>query len=399
MNTHPTEQGDLAFDPEEYPHRFPGRFGVTIHKTEKADDGYTLVCSRNSEESARLIDMTGRVVHRWHYPQGLSWHYAEMLGNGHLLAVVNVGGYTAKRARTQHLLELDWDSQVVWKSSAPVHHDVQRRENGNTVLLCNQDRLIPGINPEIITYDYVQEITPDGTVVWEWHFVDHVDELRNLARAFGNLPEMYKVRFGWDDEDGKLANFPAAWSRDFPHLNTVERLPDTPLGRQDRRFRAGNLLISPRHLDCICIVDHDTQEMVWMWGLGEILGQHHPTMLPDGHILLFDNGKAPPVANRSRCLEIDPATGRIVWDYSADPPEAFYAPTGSSNQRLPNGNTVICGMDMMPGRQGQVFEVTPEGEVVWAYWSCTESEAPPQSTTMYRAVRYTRALIENLIEG
>jgi len=341
--------------------------------------------------------MAGREAHRWHWPQGLSWHYAEMLQNGHLLAVVNVGGYSAQRARTQHLLELNWESQVVWKSSAPVHHDVQRLESGNTVLLCNQDRLIPRISEQVLTYDYVQEVTPDGTVVWEWHFADHVDALREMAGAFGDLPALYRDRFGWADEDGKLAGFPAAWSRDFPHLNTVERVPNTPLGQRDPRFRAGNLMISPRHLDCICVVDYDTQELVWVWGLGEILGQHHPTMLPNGNILVFDNGKGPPVVNRSRCLEVNPATGAIVWEYVSNPPEAFYAPTGSSNQRLSNGNTMICGMDAMPGRQGHIFEVTPEGEVVWAYWSCTDGEHPPQSTTLYRANRYGKALVEQLL--
>jgi hypothetical protein len=52
--------------------------GVTIYKPEKCYQGYTLYSSRQTEV-ANLIDMEGNIVHRWSYPQGYTWHYAELL--------------------------------------------------------------------------------------------------------------------------------------------------------------------------------------------------------------------------------------------------------------------------------------------------------------------------------
>jgi hypothetical protein len=39
-------------------------------------------------------------------------------------------------------------------------------------------------------------------------------------------------------------------------------------------------------------------------------------------------------------------------------------PDRTGAQRLENGNTLIC-----QGRDGRFFEVTPEGEIVWEYWT------------------------------
>ena len=43
-------------------------------------------------------------------------------------------------------------------------------------------------------------------------------------------------------------------------------------------------------------------------------------------------------------------------------PNSFYSAHISSTQRLPNGNTLVIS-----GRHGHVFQVTPDGEVVWEY--------------------------------
>jgi outer membrane protein assembly factor BamB len=84
-------------------------------------------------------------------------------------------------------------------------------------------------------------------------------------------------------------------------------------------------------------------------------------MLDSGHILIFDNGT---YREWSRVVEMDPATGRIVWEYRGDPPEAFYSKWRGSNQRFPNGNTLICESE-----RGHVFEVAENGEIVWEFWN------------------------------
>ena len=109
-----------------------------------------------------------------------------------------------------------------------------------------------------------------------------------------------------------------------------------------------------------------------------------PKGLPgEGNILIFDNGghagygiptQASPTGqyNQGRCfsrvLEIDPITLKIVWSYGdyrgqlASELSLFFSAICSGMQRLPNGNTQI-----VEATSGRIFEVTPEGEIVWEY--------------------------------
>ena len=64
----------------------------------------------------------------------------------------------------------------------------------------------------------------------------------------------------------------------------------------------------------------------------------------------------------------------------------------SGNQRLPNGNTLICS-----GPTGHIFEVTEDKEVVWEYINphtrtgsirTTQTDAHTNSHMTFRAFRY-----------
>lgn len=54
---------------------------------------------------------------------------------------------------------------------------------------------------------------------------------------------------------------------------------------------------------------------------------------------------------------------QIVWSYSSKNNTSFYSTIGSSCQRLPNGNTLVCSMN-----DGHFFEVSPsDTSIVWEY--------------------------------
>ena len=54
---------------------------------------------------------------------------------------------------------------------------------------------------------------------------------------------------------------------------------------------------------------------------------------------------------------------QIVWKYSSKNNTSFYSTIGSSAQRLPNGNTLVCAMN-----DGHFFEIHPsDTTVVWEY--------------------------------
>jgi hypothetical protein len=61
---------------------------------------------------------------------------------------------------------------------------------------------------------------------------------------------------------------------------------------------------------------------------------------------------------------LDLGTGQEHWRYEGRESEPFFSSACGLAQRLPGGNTLITESDY-----GRAFEVTPEGEMVWEYYS------------------------------
>jgi len=335
--------------------------GVTVFESEKCDPSYVLYSSRQTE-AAHLIRLDGSEVHRWAYPQGKTWHYAEMQPDGHLIAII----------KDVMILELDWQSRLVWKAEMRAHHDFARLPGGNTLVASRRAMKHPWKDEGKLACDVLVEVTPAGKTVWQWKVEEHAKEIAALV-------------------DLRIPPFEAF--RDWPHVNTIEVLPDNPSAKKDPRFRAGNLLVCGRHINVIWVIDRKTDRVVWAWGPGELLGPHMPTMLASGRILVYDNGQnaADSVRGYTRVVELDPLTGKIVWEYKADPPKRFYSPSRGSNERLPNGNTFIAESD-----SGRLFEVTPQGRVVWEFQN-PELRKGGGRMALYRALRYPRDLVDRLL--
>ena len=143
--------------------------------------GYTLVSS-NTADFAALVDMEGRICHRWEYHGGIA--YGKVLLNGNLLIRTSpdpdyeetrgLGGGSAS------LVELDWDSVKVWEYNDPaLHHDYERLLNGNTIYLRWEPmpadlsvRVRGGHrtseDPIFMLGDTIREVSPDGETVAEW---------------------------------------------------------------------------------------------------------------------------------------------------------------------------------------------------------------------------------------
>jgi outer membrane protein assembly factor BamB len=101
-------------------------------------------------------------------------------------------------------------------------------------------------------------------------------------------------------------------------------------------------------------------------------------VLDDGNILVFDNRMG---EGASRVIELDPIAGEIVWEYPRSATSDFYSRTRGTVQRFPNGNTLIG-----ESNRGRVFEVTPEGEVVWEYRTPYRNEK--SQPAIFRVERY-----------
>jgi hypothetical protein len=64
----------------------------------------------------------------------------------------------------------------------------------------------------------------------------------------------------------------------------------------------------------------------------------------------------------SQVLEFHPCTQEIHWEYRGTDAQPFFSRTCGSNQRLPNGNTLISETD-----HGRAFEVFRDGTIVWEF--------------------------------
>lgn len=156
--------------------------------------------------------------------------------------------------------------------------------------------------------------------------------------------------------------------------------------------RNGDVIISYRDIDAVVDLDPATHAILWQLGgrnnefrfvndpENGFGGQHDVRVLPNGHLLLFDNGTThSPQASRAAEYAIDPLrkTATLVWQYAPEPP-VFNTFTGSA-QRLANGNTVVAWSTM-----GLVDEVSPSGALVSR---AQISSAPGSPAGVYRAIR------------
>ncbi|MFP4055421.1 MAG: aryl-sulfate sulfotransferase [Candidatus Brocadiia bacterium] len=379
--------------------------GVTDHRPEKSFGGATLFCHSYEDPQAGeggvahmyLVDMEGRPVHEWTARTAVQ--LLELLPDGTLC-------YTTRdrsNIDAAGLYKLAPDSSVLWHYHCRIDHDFHLASDGRLTIHCLLDRMVPRLGTELRRNPYIVEIGPEKELAWEWHGEGHLDELADLvglelpidwpAREQREATQLRQWRPDLQEMDDAVfhqftQHLIAQRTFDWAHNNTCEVLPHSPTAASDSRFRAGNILFSYRSLDIIGVIDRRSGEIVWAWGPGELDGQHQPTMLPSGHIMVFDNGTR---RGWSRVIQLDPATGEITWEYHGEPKPSFYSPFISGAQLLPNGNVLVCS-----GGQRRVFEVTAEGEVVWDFWS---PYGRPGTYGIYRATRYSDEAVQALLRG
>jgi hypothetical protein len=149
---------------------------------------------------------------------------------------------------------------------------------------------------------------------------------------------------------------------DLFHANSVQWLPPA------------SVLVCIRHQDLVALVSWGTGQVTWAWGQDALSGPHDATMLPNGRVLVFDNGLG---RGWSRVIEVEPSTNEIGWEYRGTPPTAFYTATRGAAQRLANGNTLIVESD-----KGRAFEVNAAGETVWEYLNPLRNEKGERAAIM-----------------
>jgi hypothetical protein len=360
--------------------------GVRLYKRDKAYAGYNLYCSGIAPE-VYLMNMDGTIVHTWSRPEDKIWVWEH--------AVLQPNGDVVVISKFKDLLRLDWNSEIVWRRKMDVHHDVVFLPDGTYYAIIRGAELHRGL---IVEFPIIVHCSADGEEIDRWYAYEHLAEIKRKFDCSSFLDTILdsmlaageRVEFSQPVPGRVEANTlnDGRVLYDYFHLNTLTILPDTPLGRRDARFRAGNLLICFRNVNQIAVLDRDTWDILWVWGETQLEWPHDPTMIENGDILIFDNGV---LRGYSRLVEIDPVTGGIVWEYVADPPESFYSYEKGSAQRLPNGNTLACD-----GDNGRAFEVTRDGEMVWEWLNPVMKKG--HRIQIYRMARIPAGAVDPLFE-
>ena len=210
-----------------------------------------------------------------------------------------------------------------------------------------------------LTGHSVLRLTPDGSTEFGWSAWDHfrIQDWIEPPRPDPVNPEQ----------------------PDFDHPNALAL------------DRDGNYIVSWRNLGEVTKIDAQSGDILWRLGgannqftfvddpLDGFSAQHYARILPDGHLLLYDNGtRHTPQETRVVEYALDPSarTATLVWEFRHAPP--IYTPYVGSVQRLASGNTTIGY-----GGVGHATEVGPDGSVVWE----ADLRVDGQPTFTYRMVR------------
>ena len=413
--------------------------------SEQTTDGFVLFSSLTGNE-IYLINKEGLVVHQWNSPHAAAAHYLTV--EGHLIinardpdAPKFSGGGMAGR-----IYEYDWDGNLLWEFKLAndqflQHHDIALMPNGNFLLIVWHEKTPEearqaGRRPHTIPRaglwpDKIIEIRPvypeGGEIVWEWDTWDHLvqedyPDLPNYGRVADHprkihvntrdsLREMTQEELEKDMARGMLAANATVNNRgsDMFHSNAIAY-----------NETLDQIVLSTPELSEIWIIDHSitTEEartekgdLLYRWGNPEVyhrgdsthrrLGyQHDVRWIPEeypngGKISIFNNTARKENKEFSQVVILDPpmnADGTYVipdsgpfqpadafWTYDADGVNDVFAPFISSAYPMKNGNVLVNF-----GPQGKLIEVTPEGDVVWEYWSPYMGDAtitdgsPPQ---------------------
>lgn len=282
--------------------------------------GYHFQGQGNKKKPARLVAVGPKGGVEWVYngsKEGATWFYdVDPLPNGNLLVVSTQRGGTV-------VYEMNPETkEKVWKRFLPIHdtHDIDLINNGTQLLVGNMRNYneTSGQNDDRV---YVYDLEKDE-IVWQWRLRNHY-------------------------EKGAGGDFTDDWS----HLNNVQKVGD------------GKYALDPRNMDEVIVVDRNTGEVTMKLGEDDshdILNeQHNPDYLESESgtptFLVADSGN-----NRIVEYERNGDDWNRTWELGSS--DTLTWPRDAD--RLPNGNTLV-----VDSSDHRVIEVTPEGKIVWEFYS------------------------------
>lgn len=370
--------------------------------------GYTLFGQFNSRNTY-LMNLNNSIIKTWTHSK-TGGYTAYLLKDGSVIRTSVSSGSSINGGGAQGVLQrYDWNGNLIWEytyssNSYRQHHDIEPMPNGNVLIIAWEVKtaaqaIAAGYSGNRTLWpEHILEIQPVGTnggnIVWKWHFWDHMIQDYDASKAnYGNPaqhPELLDINAGTP-------------STDWIHLNGISYNPELD-----------QIVVSSHYLHEVYVIDHSTTtaeaagHIGGRWGKGgDILYRwgnpanyraagtqvfkvvHNAYWIPkglrgEGNIMAFNNREnlgnsivteiTAPVDSAGHYI-YTPGTAygpaNPTWSYTAP---GFYSNHLGSNQRLPNGNTL-----MVESTTGFFTEADSLGNSVWTY---------NRGSEVVRALRY-----------
>ncbi|MBR9652742.1 arylsulfotransferase family protein [Thalassovita aquimarina] len=349
--------------------------GLVTHDPDAAQPGYTLIQGvLPGGPQIRMLDMSGREVHRWDVdffaawddPQHLDavpisdlWYNTQgflPLSDGSVLVNISEKGSVM----------LDRCSRPLWTVDRMMHHSVTDAGDGKYWIpsLIPLDETPDDYFAQHFPRDLIAENMEPGTMSYN-NSIALVGDGGAIEKEFSVLQAIVDAKL-----EHVMTTALFAYPSDPVHLNDIE-VVTTELANKIPGVEQGDLLFSARNINMLGILDQSDGHLKWHHE-GPWTWQHDPDIMPDGTIEVFNNRNklTSNFVDSSQILSFDPATGETRVLYPLAEGDAFFTWIEGAHQRQPNGNILISET-----YAGRIFEVTPDGKIAWDYRLPYDDEA------------------------
>ena len=369
------------------PHDFPV---LQVDDSGTAPPGWyltgNLTPSATSSMYAMILDAHGTPV--WYQPATGGAINTELLPNDTIAWAPSLGpGIGATPNGAYNLFNLDTRSTSLLRAPIPPidPHELLRLGNGDRMMIATPLR--SGVDLSALGAAFaatntivdcvVEEIDPQGALVWQWRMSDHVgvDETLTTPRLVTAMSTVNGTNVA-----------------DVYHCNSLEAAPN------------GRVLISSRNTSALYLVDKSTGTIVWKMGgtgsnhdnaqilaiqndgEGEFSGQHDARLHANGDVSVYDDHTGASGAARGVEYAIDTNAGTAtpVWQYAA--PDGLPSSATGSFRRSADGNDNVIGWGFKAGSSG-FTEVDAAGNTLLHVTF-------PNGEFTYRTVKVSTAAID-----
>ncbi len=247
--------------------------------------------------------------------------------------------------------------ELIWKKEMHVHHDVYFDEEQEIIYLVSGeiDRKHGKKKPK--RTDKIIGINYSGEEVFSWRLKDNLSQLGSIL---GKKIELHENEYFFE----------------YTHFNSVQALPETKLGKINKAFKKGNILVNDFWNYFAFIIDRETKQIVWHTGdYPKQLQIHSLRLLNSGEMVFFRNSNygVDPLLDRSSVDFMDPITGKITHSIVLEPKEEFTSKKWGSLQVIDENRFLVTYSET-----GLAVEIDRTGNIFWKWQNLEKENGKPK---------------------